>query len=76
MVGDGLMGYLFDKAAVDEPVMLGPVQVNPGYIAFADEIGIVIIPAAKLALVLRKCIEIHDAEDSRRAQIAGDPKAS
>jgi len=49
--------------------MLGPVQVNPGDIMFADETGIVVIPAAKVALVLLKANEIREAEDSRRAQI-------
>jgi 4-hydroxy-4-methyl-2-oxoglutarate aldolase len=56
-------------AAINEPVMLGPVAVNPGDIVFADETGVVVIPAAKLDAVLRKCIEIHEAEDGRRAQI-------
>ena len=56
-------------ASINEPVMLGPVQVNPGDIVFADETGIVVIPAAKMALVLRKAIEIREAEDSRRARI-------
>lgn len=56
-------------ASINEPVMLGPVQVNPGDIVFADETGVVIIPAAKLDLVMCKCIEIRDAEDGRRAQI-------
>jgi regulator of RNase E activity RraA len=49
--------------------MLGPVQVNPGDIMFADETGIVVIPAAKKDLVLRKANEIRQAEDDRRAQI-------
>ena len=55
--------------SINEPVLLGPVQVNPGDIVFADETGVVVIPVAKLALVLRKCNEIREAEDSRRAQI-------
>jgi regulator of RNase E activity RraA len=56
-------------ASINEPVMLGPVQVNPGDIMFADETGIVVIPAAKVASVLLKANEIREAEDSRRAQI-------
>jgi regulator of RNase E activity RraA len=56
-------------ASINEPVMLGPVQVNPGDVVFADETGIVVIPAAKLASVLLKANEIREAEDSRRAQI-------
>ena len=57
-------------ASINEPVMLGPVQVNPGDIMFADETGIVVIPAAKVASVLLKANEIREAEDSRRAQIS------
>jgi 4-hydroxy-4-methyl-2-oxoglutarate aldolase len=56
-------------ASINEPVMLGPVAVNPGDIVFADETGVVVIPATKLAMVLRKCVEIHASEDSRRAQV-------
>jgi regulator of RNase E activity RraA len=56
-------------AAINEPVMLGPIQVNPGDIVFADETGVVVVPAAKIALALGKAIEIRDAEDSRRARI-------
>jgi regulator of RNase E activity RraA len=56
-------------ASINEPVMLGPVQVNPGDIMFADETGIVVIPAAKKALVLRKANEIREAEDGRRTHI-------
>jgi len=56
-------------ASINEPVRLGAVAVNPGDIVFADETGIVVIPAAKLDLVLRKATEIRDAEDSQRARI-------
>jgi regulator of RNase E activity RraA len=49
--------------------MIGSVQVNPGDIVFADETGIVVIPAATKDLVLRKANEIRQAEDSRRADI-------
>ena len=56
-------------ASINEPVMLGPVQVNPGDIVFADETGIVVIPAAKKSVVLLKANEIRASEDSRRAQL-------
>jgi 4-hydroxy-4-methyl-2-oxoglutarate aldolase len=56
-------------ASINEPVMLGPVQVNPGDIMFADETGILVIPAAKKELVLCKANEIRAAEDGRRAEI-------
>jgi len=57
-------------ASINEPVMIGSVQVNPGDIVFADETGIVVIPAATKDLVLRKANEIRQAEDSRRADIS------
>jgi len=56
-------------ASINEPVMLGQVEVTPGDIIFADETGIVVIPAAKKQLVLSKANEIRAAEDSRRAEI-------
>jgi regulator of RNase E activity RraA len=49
--------------------MLGHIEVNPVDIIFADKTGIVVIPAAKKALVLSKANEIRAAEDSRRAEI-------
>jgi regulator of RNase E activity RraA len=56
-------------ASINEPVMLGLVQVNPGDIVFADETGIVVIPATRKDLVLLKANEIRKAEDSQRARI-------
>jgi 4-hydroxy-4-methyl-2-oxoglutarate aldolase len=56
-------------ASINEPVMLGLVQVNPGDIVFADETGILVIPADKKDLVLFKAKEIRAAEDSQRAKI-------
>ncbi len=56
-------------ASINEPVMLGQVEVKPGDIIFADETGIVVIPSAKKELVLCKANEIRAAEDSRRAEI-------
>jgi len=58
-----------NTASINEPVMLGQVEVKPGDIIFADETGIVVIPAAKKQLVLSKANEIRAAEDSRRAEI-------
>jgi regulator of RNase E activity RraA len=57
-------------ASINEPVMLGPIQVNPGDIVFADETGIVVIPAATKELVLRKANEIRKSEDNRRADVS------
>jgi 4-hydroxy-4-methyl-2-oxoglutarate aldolase len=56
-------------ASINEPVMLGQVEVSPGDIIFADETGIVVIPAVKKDVVLSKANEIRAAEDSRRSEL-------
>jgi 4-hydroxy-4-methyl-2-oxoglutarate aldolase len=56
-------------AAINEPVMLGPVQVNPGDIIFADETAVVVIPLVKKAMVLEKANEIRKSEDASRATL-------
>src|SRR5215472_8694869 len=56
-------------ASINEPVMLGSVQVNPGDIVFADETAVVVIPVAKKALVLEKANEIRASEDANRATL-------
>ncbi len=56
-------------AAVNEPVMLGTVLVNPGDIIFADETAVVVIAAAKKAAVLAKANEIRRFEDASRATL-------
>jgi len=57
-------------ASINEPVMLGSVQVNPGDIIFADETAVVVIPIAKKAIVLAKANEIRAFEDGNRATLA------
>jgi regulator of RNase E activity RraA len=57
-------------ASINEPVMLGPVRVNPGDIIFADETAVVVIPAAKRAIVLAKANEIRKFEDANRPTLA------
>jgi len=58
-------------AAINEPVMLGRVQVNPGDIIFADETAIVVIPEAKKAMVLAKANEIRASEEARKPEAVG-----
>jgi 4-hydroxy-4-methyl-2-oxoglutarate aldolase len=57
-------------ASINEPVMLGPVQVNPGDIIFADETAVVVIPLAKKAIVLAKANEIRASEHANRSTLA------
>ena len=56
-------------AAINEPVMLGSVQVNPGDIIFADETAVVVIPLARKAIVLARANEIRKFEDANRATL-------
>jgi regulator of RNase E activity RraA len=57
-------------ASINEPVMLGQVEVNPGDIIFADETAVVVIPAAKKDVVLAKANEIRRFEDANRAKVS------
>ena len=57
-------------ASINQPVMLGQVEVNPGDIIFADETGILVIPEAKKAMVLAKANEIRRLEQSQRANVS------
>jgi 4-hydroxy-4-methyl-2-oxoglutarate aldolase len=57
-------------AAINEPVMLGRVEVNPGDIIFADETAVVVIPESKKAVVLAKANEIRKFEEANRAKVS------
>jgi len=57
-------------ASINQPVMLGQVEVNPGDIIFADETGILVIPEAKKAMVLAKANEIRRLEETQRANVS------
>jgi len=58
-------------AAINEPVMLGNVAVNPGDIIFADETAVVVIPLAQKAIVLAKANDIRRMEDANRPALGG-----
>ena len=57
-------------ASINQPVMLGQVEVNAGDIIFADETGILVIPEAKKAMVLAKANEIRRLEETQRANVS------
>ena len=56
--------------SINEPVMLGDVEVHPGDIIFADETGIVVVPAAAKSAVWEKSRELLKAEDTERAKVS------
>ncbi len=58
-------------ASINEPVMLGPVEVSPGDIVFADETGVLVIPAAQKAAVLAKANAIRKEEEGKRGSVRG-----
>lgn len=57
-------------ASINEPVMLGRVEVNPGDIVFADETAVVVIPESQKAIVLAKANEIRRIEEANRAKVS------
>lgn len=57
-------------ASINEPVMLGQLEVCPGDVVFADETGIVVIPQSKKDMVRAKANEIRKSEDSDRAKVS------
>jgi len=57
-------------ASINEPVMLGHVEVTPGDIIFADETAVVVIPEATKAVVLAKATEIRKFEEANRGKIS------
>jgi len=56
--------------SINEPVMLGNIEVQPGDIVFADETGIVVIPFALKDVVLAKANEIRKEENATRAKVS------
>ena len=57
-------------ASINEPVILGNVEISPGDIIFADETGIVVIPLAVKDAVLAKANAIARAEEAERAKVS------
>lgn len=62
--------YDLKTVSINEPVMLGDVEVHPGDIIFADETGIVVVPAKVKDAVWGKARELLEAEDAERAKVS------
>jgi regulator of RNase E activity RraA len=56
-------------AAINEPVLVGGIEVCPGDIVFADETGVIIVPLALKEKVLARALEIAREEDSQREKM-------
>ena len=48
--------------AVNVPVSLGDVRVEPGDIIAADQDGVVVVPAKRAAEVFTRALALHEAE--------------
>lgn len=62
--------YDLKTVSINEPVMLGGVEVCPGDIIFADETGVVVLPVAIKDAVLSKARELLAAEGAERAKVS------
>jgi len=59
-------------ASINEPVVVGNVEICPGDVVFADETGVVVIPKALKVTVLAKALDIsRKEEDANRALKTG-----
>lgn len=61
-------GYL-DLVAVNEPVQIGGIVVNPGDIVVGDEDGVVIIPRQALATVVENIKTVTEIEEQMEKAI-------
>ena len=59
-----------DDVELNVPVQCGGIVVNPGDIIVADEIGVVVVPAANLKLVLEAARAQAEREEATRKRIA------
>jgi 4-hydroxy-4-methyl-2-oxoglutarate aldolase len=63
-----------ETVAINVPVRIAGIQVRPGDLALADEVGVCFIPYERAADVLRAAARIGDREEKRQALIkAGAP---
>jgi regulator of RNase E activity RraA len=60
-----------ETVAINVPVHIAGIEVRPGDLALADEVGVCFIPFARAAEVLRAAQLIAEREEKRQALIAG-----
>lgn len=58
-----------ETVAINVPVRIAGVQVRPGDLVLADEVGVCVIPYERAADVLRIATRIGEREEKRQAQI-------
>jgi regulator of RNase E activity RraA len=62
--------WRIETVAVNKPVTICGVSVNPGDLVLADETGVCFIPCARAADVLARVRKIAASEVAREAKIA------
>jgi regulator of RNase E activity RraA len=62
--------WRIETVAVNQPVTICGVTVNPGDLVLADEVGVCFIPHARAAEVLVRAQRIAADEEQRQAKIA------
>jgi len=62
--------WRIETVAVNQPVSICGVTVNPGDLVLADEVGVCFIPRERAAGVLERAQRIAASEKSRQAKIA------
>lgn len=62
--------------SINKPVRICNIEVHPGDLIAADEVGVCVVPFARIADVLARCRRIHEREETRQQAIAtGEPIA-
>lgn len=59
-----------ETVAINGPVQIGGVPVNPGDLVVADDNGVAIVPRARIAEVLARSRELSAGEEARNRDVA------
>jgi len=68
--------WRIETIAINKPVMICSIMVNPGDVVLADEVGICFIPRDRAAEVLARTRQIAANEEIRQAKIASGAPVS
>ena len=60
-----------ETLSLNQPVMIGGIQVRPGDILFGDETGILVVPPERKQEVLSKATEILAGEEKIISELQG-----
>jgi 4-hydroxy-4-methyl-2-oxoglutarate aldolase len=57
--------------AMNEPVTIAGVQINPGDVIYGDADGVLVIPRDRAIEVFDKAASVHGGEEKRRSELYG-----